>query len=257
MESRFFLLFLQKNNNMFNLYKTYNKAKEVFVRPKMKVSFGLWKNIGVLPVWRRGNSIRIANHKQYYYPNNFVYYKKYNEGDIKEDGTISKYNTFDISNHKLPKGCKNGVWNRDIRKKLRKFGLGWLKPIYFLPLWLSFYKFDFDVMYKWKYDTIRFEYPPQFTIVFFGLALNIVLVPELEDENDNQDHYWESLLSFLYQPECNKNVIDTLKFCGQWRTHKENKEIKFFQLRKTHIKTKYHHAYDLGVKEYNNKNKND
>lgn len=254
MKSRFLLLSLQKIiDNMFNIYKTYNKAKEVFVRPKLKVSFGLWKNIGILPVWRRGNMICIANHNQCYEPKDFIYYKKYNAGDIKEDGTVALYAKVVRSNHKLPEGCNGYVWNRNIRKKLKKIGLGWLKPKYFLPIWLSFYKFDLDVIYKWKYDTIRFEYPPQFTLVFFGLALSFVLVPELEDENDSPDHYWESLLSYLYQPECNKNVSDTVKFCGQWERYRENKKIKFFQLRKTHIKSKYHDEYDKGVEEYNNK----
>jgi hypothetical protein len=242
---------------MINLFKTYNKAKDVFVRPKLVFKFGLWKNVGVLPVWRRGNFIPIAKHKQFYYPKNFVHIKKHSAGDVLSDGTVVKYDTYDIVYHNLPKKYKNGAWNRDIRIKLRKWGLGWLKPNYYLPLWLSFYIFNRDVTYKWKYDDIRYEYPPEFTIVFFGFAFYITLEPQLEDEDDSPYHYWESLLNFLYQ--CNKNVTETLHYCGQWTTFKNNKDSNFFQLRKTHIKPEYHQEYDEAVLTYNDylKNKKD
>jgi hypothetical protein len=219
--------------------------------------FGLWKNVGTLPVWRRGNRISFANHKQYYYPKNFVHVKTHSTGDILSDGTISKCDHYDTIYHEIPQKYKQGAWNRNIRIKLRKWGLGWLRPQYYLPLWLSFYIFNRDVTYKWKFDDINYEYPPEFTIVFFGLALSITLSPKLEDENDSPYHYWESLLTFLYQ--CKKNVTKTLHFCGQWSTFKNDKEIRFFQLRKTHLKPKYHQEYDKAVLEYNNylKNKKD
>ena len=239
---------------MFNLFKTYNKAKEVFVRPKIKWSFGLWKNSIGLPVWRRGNRIVLAKTQHYYYPSNVAIIKLYDAGDIKKDGTIAKHGTYIRSYHKLPKGSNLGVWNRNIRTKLRKYGFGWLKPIYVLPLWLSFYIFDFDVIYKWKYDDICFEFPPQFTIVFFGFEISLFLFPKKEDKYDNQYHYWESLLSFLYQKECDRNISKTLKFCGCWETFEGNETKEYFQLRKTHIKKQYHEEYDKAVEEYN-KNK--
>ena len=148
MKSRFFLLILQHNNEiMFNLFKTYNKVKDVFIRPKVVFKFGLWKNMSGLPMWRRGPIIRIANYSQYYTPNSVNYIKTYNAGDIKSDGTVAKYDEYIQSNHELPEESKCGVWKRHIRIKLRKYGLGWLKPQYILPIWLSFYIFDWDVMY--------------------------------------------------------------------------------------------------------------
>lgn len=239
---------------MFNLFKTYNKAKDVFVKPKLKLTFGLWKNTPGLPFWRVGNRIKIAKFNQFYYPQNSVRIKEYDIGDIKPDGTIAKYKTYKYIKHTLPKGANNGVWNRNIRKKLRKYYLGWLKPQYFLPLWLSFYVFDWDVCYKWKYDDIRYEFPPQFTFVFFGFALTIFVIPIMEDEDDSPDHYWESLLSYLYQDKCNKDVSKTLTFCGKWSMTKNGKETSYFQLRKSHIKQKYHEEYDMAVLNYN-KNK--
>ena len=158
---------------MIKLFKTYNKAKNVFVKPKLKVYFGLWKNTPGLPVWRDYN-----------------------------------------------------FW--------------------------SFHIFNLDVIYKWKYDTIRYEYPPQFTIVLFGIALTIFAIPQLEDDLDMPDHYWESLLSYLYQDECDRDIKKTLKFCGRWTSYRKDEEnVKFFQLRKTHLKSEYHQIYDEAVIEYN------
>ena len=175
---------------MIKLFRTYNKVKDVFVRPKMKFYFGLWKNSSGLPFWRCGNIIN-----------------------------------------------------------LKKYGLGCLKPQIILPTWLSFYIFNYDVVYKWKYDDIRYEFPPQFTIVFFGLAFQIKLQAPLEDEYDMEDHYWESLLNYLYNPECKYDIKKTLIYCGEWGDLDEHNI--HFQLRKSHIQEKYYEEYEIGIKEYN------
>lgn len=39
---------------MLKLYKTYNKAKDVFIKPKLMWKFGKWRHDPCLPVWRRG-----------------------------------------------------------------------------------------------------------------------------------------------------------------------------------------------------------
>lgn len=36
------------------LYNTWEKVKDIFVKPSLKVYFGKWKNDPNLPVWRRG-----------------------------------------------------------------------------------------------------------------------------------------------------------------------------------------------------------
>lgn len=236
---------------MFDLYKTYNKAKDVFAKPKLKVTFGLWRNSYGLPVWRSGPMLHIGKYNQYYRPNFWQHYTVERKGDVKEDGSIVKYDSKGISKHTPPKGCEGFVWKRSIRKKLKKLRLGWIKPVYTLPIWLSFYWFDWDVMYKWKYDTIRYEYPPQFTIVFFGLALTFMLIAPQEDEHDCADFYWESLLSYLYQDECEHDIAKTLNFCGQWTQHLNGVETKRFQLKKAHLNPKYHAEYDRAVRAYN------
>lgn len=237
---------------MFDLYKTYNKAKDVFVRPKLKVSFGRWRKMSGLPVWRRGYFLTIAKSHQYYYPHFYVHYAKEKKGSIREDGSVVKYDVMGLSQHRLPNGNVDVAWRSDIRRKLRKWGLGWLKPRYELPIWLYFNCFDYDVIYKWKYDDIRFEYPPQFTLVFFGLALSFTLVTPTEGEFDMQDWYWESLLSYLYQDECEQDISKTLNFCGQWDHSREYGKIKekTFQLKKHYLKPEHHAEYDEAVKNY-------
>lgn len=241
---------------MFNLFKTYNKVKDVFVRPKIKFRIGLWKKMCGLPMWRRGKIIRIAKPHQYHIPKDFVYIKQYNAGDTMKDGTIINYNRYVRIKHKLPNGVKGCVWNHNIRKKLRRCGLDWIKPYYVLPHWLAFHIFDLDVISKWKEDEIVYEFSPQFTIVFFGIAFHVTLQVPLEDEYDCEEHYWDSLLCFLYQKECNQNITDTLNFCGKWNSYKADEEdMTYFQLRKSHIKPEYHEEYDMAVLNYNDNKK--
>lgn len=246
---------------MIELFKTYNKVKNVFVRPKLKVYFGKWFNTPGLPVWRRGPIIYLGNpyklNSNCYEVTNRVRICTGYETWINNKGEELQIKSYSWVTHKLPGGLKPGdiVWNRKIRKSNKKWGLSWIKPIIQLPIWLSFHIFNWDVCYKWKYDEIRYEFPPQFTIVFFGLALTIMAVPEPEDDDDCPDHYWESLLSYLYQEECEGSVEKTLHFCGQWTRHdKENGDYKYFQLRKSHLKPEYHNEYDESVQKYLAKN---
>lgn len=226
---------------MFKLYKTYNKVKDVFVKPKLKFIIKFHDGYR--------NKIRICKKNTYYYINNCVQYPIAKKGDIKSDGTIYEYDTFGISYHKLPTKdyC---YWKRSIRQKLRKYGLGWIKPIFILPSFLTFRITNFDVQYKWKYGSIRFEYPPEFSITLFGIRFIWVLKYEEAHYDDSEDFYWESLLSYLYQPQCNQDIKDTLFFCGKWTVYKPFKH-SIFQLRADHLKNKYHSEYNKAVELYN------
>jgi hypothetical protein len=123
--------------------------------------------------------------------------------------------------HKLPGGLNPGniVWKRDIRKKLRKWGLSWIKPQYQLPIWLSFYIFNHDVGWKTKWGDTRYEWPPQFTIVFFGLAFSIwVKAPECKEEHSHDDGYWEGIIDYGFYK--NKEDFDPVRFIkGQGWMH--------------------------------------
>ena len=153
---------------MIKLYNTYRKVKGVFVRPRLKVYFGLWKNDPNLPVWRRG-------------------------------------------------------W---------------------------FHIFNRDVTGKAKYDSWRYEFPPQFTIVAFGVSLTFTLHCPIEDNYSCDDHYWECILEYLYGVG-NKSITDTLLNCGYWSSDK----YKYHQLRREYLKKDYQKEYDTALVVFNKKHK--
>lgn len=209
------------------LYETFNKAKDFFVKPTIYCSFGKWRNNHLLPVWRRGPIIRLG--KSPYALNTNCYevkdrvliftgYNTWKDSSGKEHKTAS----YDWApGHKLPGGLKSGdiVWNRDIRKKLKRWHLSWIKPRYQLPIWLAFHIFNHDVGWKTKWGDTRYEWPPQFTIVFFGLAFSICLgVPNCGEEYVHQDGYWEGVIDYGYYK--NKEDFDPVRFIkGQGYMH--------------------------------------
>lgn len=183
------------------LWNTYNKVKHFFKKPKLHWKFGLWKHDPCLPIWRHGLHINLGKYRKHYYcPNNCIQVKTGVSywTDCKENQReISSYSIF---KHKLP--CKY-AWNKDIRLKLRKYHLSWIPPVIQLPLWCSFYIFNHDLIWKTKYEDYRFEYPPQFTIVFFGISLSFWVQAPVEDVGNTFSYYsyWESILWYLN--ECN------------------------------------------------------
>lgn len=209
------------------LYDTFNKAKDFFKKPIVHWSFGKWRNNHCLPVWRRGPILRLGK-SPYSLKTNcyevknrvqiFTGYSTWTDSTGKEH----KSACYDwAATHKLPGGLKPGdiVWNRDVRKKLRKWGLSWIKPQYQLPIWLSFYIFNHDVGWKTKWSDTRYEWPPQFTIVFFGLAFSVWLkAPECEDEHTHDDGYWEGVIDYGFYK--NKEDFDPIRFIkGQGFMH--------------------------------------
>lgn len=236
---------------MIKLYKTYNLVKDTFIKPKLYWKFGLWKNDPCLPIWRRGLIINFSgstfgkNAKSYYVKNTVNI--KTGEHSYIHNGKTYTYNYFNwVPKHKLPKNLKpdTKVWNREYRKKW------WTKIIpaeLKLPIWLSFYIFNHDVIWKTKYDDIRYEYPPQFTIVFFGLSLSFWLKPVIKDSRyENENHYWESLLQFIYGKNP-YNLSKTIINCGQWETKNES----YWQVSKNYIKPKFQEEYTNTINSYN------
>lgn len=194
---------------MINLYKTYNKAKDVFRKPKLSWKFGLWKDDPCLPVWRRGPIINLYRRfsLNVYNPRTGVRIKLGSAGTTRPDGTIRQYDEYTTTHHKLPGNLKQygPVWKRDFRKKLRKWGLGWLPTHIQLPLFFAFDIYNYDVCWKNKWDEYRYEFPPQFTLVFFGLSLSFWLNSPDGDRAED-DEYWESIL--YYTDEYNLEYTD-------------------------------------------------
>jgi len=204
---------------MIKLFQTYKKAKEFFVRPNIHFSFGRWRKNNCLPVWRRGPIIRIGKHPYklnsncYEVKNRVMIFTGYSTWKD-SSGKERQSKCYDwAATHKLPGGLKPGdnVWKRDTRKKLRKYHLSWIKPKYQLPIWLSFYIFNHDIGWKTKWGDTRYEWPPQFTIVFFGLAFSIWLsAPKCECEHCHQDGYWEGVIDYGFYK--NKEDFDPVRF---------------------------------------------
>lgn len=61
--------------------------------------------------------------------------------------------------------------------------------------------------WKYKFDSIRFEWSPLFSFVFFGLQFYIVIAP------DNLDSYWESWLYYHIHTDKKKPTLERLKQC--------------------------------------------
>ena len=183
--------------------KTYRRVKDVFVKPKIRWYFGSWKNEPNLPVWRCGPQIFLTKYidcwggrrGKAYYPENRV---KIFEGYSDHEWNGNKIKKYGFSEHKLPGKLTvhTPVWNRNIRKKLRKWHLSWISPRIQLPIWLTFRFDDSDVWSKFKWDEVRYEYPSYICLVLFGFAISITAYfPEKEHFTTNDD-YWECILNY-------------------------------------------------------------
>ena len=220
------------------MFKTLWKARKVFKMPKLHIYFGKWINDPCLPVWRRGNTVFLARYKnrQYFYNKAMCWRIKNEEG--KYIPIVHKVNRY-------------YYWKQPIRRKLKKLHLSWIPPVIELPLWLSFYIFNLDVMWKYKWDDIRYEYPPQFTIVLFGLSLSFWFQWP-QSEFQYPDMYWESLLNYVYgiKDKENFNIIEFRNKLGRWESwKKDNTKIRYWQLQYNYLKPKYQnilYKYDNG-----------
>lgn len=188
---------------LFNIkmWDTYNKVRKIFKKPKLYWKFGLWKHDHCLPVWRRGPRIHLGKYSRHYYcPNSTAHYKSGISYWTDSNGKQHEMPCYATSTHKIP--CEY-AWNRDIRLKLRKRHLSWIPPVIQLPMWCSFYIFNHDIYWKTKFDDYRFEFPPQFTIVFFGISLSFWLQAPVDDYKDIWGYYsyWESILWYLNECE--------------------------------------------------------
>ena len=237
---------------MFKMYKPWGKVKDIFVKPSLKVYFGSWKKDPNLPAWRSGPIIYLCGRKNFYK-------KTHTVKDSVQICTGTKSIKWGAENyetkvyapapaHRLPGKLKyyDSVWNSDIRRKLRKKHLSWIPPIIRLPYWMTIKAFDWDVMWKTKYGEVRYEYPPQLSIIFFGLSLTFTLHCPLDDKYD--DDYWESILIFLYGS--NHTIEDAIKEAGEVTILKDNTKYKV--LSKEFLLPKWHDEYDKAIKDGNN-----
>ena len=192
------------------MWDTYKKVKHVFKKPKLHWKLGLWKHDPCLPMWRRGPYIKLGKHRKHYYETpGIVHVKTGVTYWTDSKGKKHEMPCYSMFKHKMP--CKY-AWNRNIRLKLRKFGLSWIPPVIQLPMWLSFHVFNHDMIWKTKFEDYRFEFPPQFTIVFFGISLSFWLqAPVDKDDPFVYYSYWESILWYLNECDLDEKYKRTNK----------------------------------------------
>ena len=237
---------------MFKLYNTWRRAKDMFVKPSLKVYFGKWVNDPNLPVWRRGASIHLVRRgrllsKAYSVKDReLIHTGMVKHKDYFGEMEIPKY---EWSVHDLPGKLRAGdyVWNRNIRKKLKKWHLGWIPPIIKLPIWTMFHIVNIDVMWKYKWDDIRYEFPPQFTIIAFGLSLSFTLHCPIYNEYASDYNYWEGMLNYLNSKT--HDLKEAIDLCGVWRRLGNPEETSYFALRPEYIIPSRREEYYAAVSE--------
>lgn len=238
------------------LYNTWEKVKGIFVKPSLKVYFGKWKNDPNLPVWRRGPTIYLCPRKKlikncYILRDSVsvvVGTKKMNLGSKEYEAKI-----YEFSRHTLPEGLASGdyIWNRHIRKKLKKWHLGWIKPVVCLPSWMRFKILNFDVGWKTKFNEVRYEFPPQLSFVGFGLSLTFTLHSPVTCTYCYDDTYWESILIHLYMNKSGE-LKNTIEEAGIWHRLEEN--VYYFATRPTYIVPDKQDEYYAAISEIKAKN---
>lgn len=166
---------------MIKLYNTWEKVKDTFVKPSLKVYFGKWRNDPNLPMWRKGPIIHL---------------------------------------------CKS-------------------KSIY-LPIWMRFYIVNHDVGWKPKWDYVSYEFPPQFSIIAFGLSLTFTLHCPIKSKYSSDDSYWESILTHLYLNQSGE-LKETIEQTGIW--HSLNDDTYYFATRSTYIVSDKQAEYYAAISE--------
>lgn len=208
----------------------YRRVKDVFVPPKLKWYFG--------PFYRSGPRIYLSKKRgwnskfgKYYTPNNRV---QVFEGYSDHEWNGKKIKRYGFSTHKLPGKLTeySFVWNREIRKKLRKWHLSWIPPVIELPRWLNFGFYDSDIQWKtkWSEDDYRYEFPAHITLVIFGFAIRVIAEPpKVNNEKTLEDDYWETILTY----KRNMFIEDLNKKMGYWTSGNGRKhwvvDPKFFK----------------------------
>ncbi len=239
------------------LYNTWEKVKDTFVKPSLKVYFGKWKNDPNLPVWRSGPTVYLCPKKwlsKYCHP--------LKEGVFIVSGTKTvpwgkdksyECKVHEFARHTLPKGLTVGdyMWNSSVRRKLRKWHLGWVKPVIKLPYWTRFKIINLDVCWKTKFDEIRYEFPPQLSFVGFGLSLTFTLHSPITCTYCYDDSYWESILIHLYMNKSGE-LKNTIEEVGIWHRLEEN--VYYFATRPTYIVPDKQDEYYAAISEIKAKN---
>lgn len=133
-----------------------------------------------------------------------------------------------------------GPWKKD-------YNLRWLPTKIKLPYWMMFRIINRDVGWKTKWDEARYEWPPQFSIIAFGLSLTITLHGPQCDEFACDDHYWEAILNYVYMNKSG-SLKEAIELSGVWTSFKQGGK-NYFSVRPGYITPQHLEEYYAAVSE--------
>lgn len=187
-----------------HIWDTYDKVSDIFVKPKVHFYFGRWSKFYGLPVWRRGPIIQLGH--SYFHENRpgKNHYEPVDEFVIDDGNWYAAW-------------AKHTHWNPEFLKTCSWWGRLWrkfIKPTYQLPIWLSFYHSNYDIIWKTKYEDCRFEFSGQFCIVAFGICFAMwTKAPHASTDfhgYPNDDAYWETILEWIHREDKNMSFEEFL-----------------------------------------------
>lgn len=177
------------------LYDTWKKAKGVFKKPRLIFKYGNWYKSSGLPVWRRGRTYWFGKYGEY------------------ERITVKKWRKPIKTTNLNIEGVWIDSWDYDWKtgyKEAHPIISKLFKPRYELPKWFTFYIFNNDLWWKTKWGDYRFEFSPQFTIVFLYWHISFFLAPP---KGCRIDDYWESMLWYIEK----RNLEKTFNEMNAWK----------------------------------------
>lgn len=213
---------------LIKMYDTWRQVKGVFKKPKLNFRFGNWYKSQHLPVWRRGRTLWLGKYK-----------------DRKSIITKVWRKPVKIGKFDIPGAWIDGrewVWT-DIYKANHPILSELFKPYYELPRWCTFYIFNHDLFWKTKWGDYRYEFPPQFTIVFMYWHITFFLSPP-EGCTNRQDDYWESILWYIEKRNLEKVFLEM----GKWKNLQTGKYT--YRLTPEMVENEYKELIQYYIKQY-------
>ena len=116
---------------------------------------------------------------------------------------------------------------------------------------MKFHIVNLDLGWKTKWDDYRYEFPPQFTIIAFGLSLSLTLHCPVKNEFACDDHYWEAILNHLYANKSGR-LKETIESTGIWSTWKfkdGDNRTDYFAVRPEYIAPQHLEEYYAAISE--------
>lgn len=204
------------------LYKEWREAKGVFVKPTLKFKVlrnPYFQHIRLYKKTGKAHQINSASA--------WIYIKK-------EGRNSEHYGSYiALPKHKLPVPLYSIVWNSKIRRKLRKFGLGWIPPVITVPTFLTFGIRNWGLGYKIKYNDFRYEHDPLLDITLFGITFRFY-VQAPKSKYGFGDNYWECMLEYLYG-EGKRDIFKTLRKGNFWTQGFDETALSYFSLRPEYV----------------------